>query len=242
VGKAVALAVAVFCLASGCGLDEYLPTLIPPDVPSQLSSETNPTFEINVPSADKGSNFRGYELYYKFYGDNATESNFESLSEPELTAKGFRPVCRAEDTYSGSPPSNLHRTKPLIFVQLGADRTRQFLINVRFSASVQPVVEYDGTALTTAIRRNVPDTRSGSPTYEGPKPFIQMNPLYPAYPEPPDADIGDSLWTIVKPLPLGGTGAVYCAMYALSYGVFNISTDIYSLPRYLGYVRIDTDQ
>ncbi len=228
---------AVLGLASSCGLDR-IPYLAPPGSPGTATPGT-PIFIIDVPAAEKEAEFRGYELYYKFYDILGNiDSNLQGVTEDVLRANQYRAVCSDSDIFSGSPPSNLHNNQPLIYVET-FDRNRAFQIIVTIAKEVvQPEVLYDGNPYAVSIRRNVPDTRAGSPSDGGPKPFIQENVLYPAYPDIPDSDI-QSIWGTVKP---SGTGRVYLAMYALSYGVVDITTDVFSTAVWLGYAEILTNQ
>jgi hypothetical protein len=230
---------AVIGLLSGCGLEFNMTSLEPPNTPDDLASPGTPIFTIEVPAAEKELEFRGYELYYKFYANLADiQQNLQNVTEYELrSSHGFRQVCTAADTYTGS--SNLHTHKPLIFVET-FDRNRAFLITVTFAPPEQPSVLYDGDPYEVSVRRNVPDTVLGSPNYGEPKPFIQLDAAFPAY-QAADTDI-QGIWATVKPVLEGGTGEAYLAMYALSYGIVDITTDIYSTPVYLGYVRIETNQ
>jgi hypothetical protein len=235
--RTCALLLAVLGLVSGCGLDR-IPYLEPPNSPGTATAGT-PIFIIDVPATEKEAEFRGYELYYKFYKSlEAIESNLQGVTEDVLRANQYKAVCSASDTVSSPSLSNFHVTQPLIYVET-FDRNRAFQIKVTFFAPpVQPEVLYDGNLYSVSIRRNVPDTRVGSPSNNEPKPFIQMDALYPAYPDVPDSDI-QAIWGDVKP---GGTGIVYLAMYVLSYGVVDITTDVFSTAVWLGYAGILTNQ
>jgi hypothetical protein len=245
VGKAVALVVACFCIVSGCGLEDFVTSLRPPNNPSTLASETTPTFEINVPAGVKESQFRGYELYYKFYVNSSDiEISLTGVSESELRSTyKFRPVCSGDDSYIGTPPENLHTPKPQgLFAVPIPWLGSAFLITVTFSPSSvpnpQPTVSSTGPALSVSVRRNVPDTNPAN--YMKAKPFAPIG-LLPAYQEN-DRDI-NVIWPQVKPIPDGGNGVMYLAMYALSYGVADDHvTDLYSTPVYLGYTVMYTNQ
>lgn len=219
---------------------------MPPDTPPTPASSSTPIFTISVPDDAKEAEFQGYELYYRFYGSSGEINfNLQNVSEAQLTSVyGYRQVCSGEDEGTSSSQS-LHTHKPLIPVPL-ADRNRAFLITVDFinplaPMSGQPIVTYDGTVQSISIRRNVEDANTSSSTHGECKPYVPLlvgsDPH--AYQET-DRDIGVTMWNIVK--PDGGTGSVFMAVYALSYGLRDFSTDIYSLPVYLGSIEITTDQ
>jgi len=120
------------------------------------------------------------------------------------------------------------------------DRNRAFQIIVTIAAKDdQPEVLYDGNPYVISLRRNVPNTSSGSLYQYQPKPFIQLEAAFPAY-QSTDTDI-QSIWGLVKP-EAPGSGIVYLAMYVLSYGVVDITTDVFSTAVWLGYASILTNQ
>jgi hypothetical protein len=235
----------------GCGLPNY-PTLNPPGTPSVLASDTNSVFTIMSTTENNELEFRGFELFYKFYSNpSAIESNLQSVIWSVLiNTYGYRPVCDQTDTFSGYPPSNLHSTKPypLLYVQ-PADRGTQFSITVAFpsTATVPPLespvaVLYNGapcyspddSSAPLSVRRNVGNTTSGTTTYQEGKYFIAGDLGDPATYQSSDRDV-QAIWGSIS-------GPAYLAMYVLSYGVQDFTTDLYSTPVYLGYVPVNTNQ
>jgi hypothetical protein len=253
VGRVRISAVLAAALAvCGCGLPNY-PTLNPPGTPSTLASETNTVFTILSTTQNNELEFRGYELFYKFYTSSfAIETNLQNILWSDLISTyGYKPVCSQFDVFSATPPTNLHITKPypLINVQ-PADRGTVFNITVTlpgFGTPPQPAVSvlYDGLpynspydpAQLLSIRRNVGSDPSSASSGQ-PKYFISLNASeissYPSY-TPTDRDV-QSIWG-----SLSGD-YIYLAMYVLSYGVQDFTTDLYSTPVYLGYVPVNVNQ
>jgi hypothetical protein len=252
------LVLAVFPLLLGCGIEVPTTPLNPPGTPFPLADTTNPTFTIKCTTQNNEPDFRGFELYYKFYKSSAEiEAGLSNVTEYDLRIKNnFAPVCFQEDTFSVTPPQNLHSStsfKPLLFVQ-PLDRGTAFDITITFSSipQTQPIVKYNGTQYTIpnlpafsdagqdiSIRRNVGDVDPASSFGGQGKFFIKPYTGYQTYISS-DRDV-QSIWDTVQP---GGTGSgvVYLAMYAMSYGIQNFTSDIFSQPVYLGYVQISTYQ
>jgi hypothetical protein len=232
----------------GCGLPNY-PSLNPPGQPSVLASPGTPTFTINATTQNNELEFKGFELYYKFYATpDQIEQNLQNVLEYNLrTTYGYRPVCYQIDTFSATPPTNLHVNKPLIYVQPG-DRGTVFSVTITFPGLGSPIqspvaVLFNGAPYYSpkdasqplSIRRNVGDTNSLSSTYGQPKLFIAADLADPSTYQSTDIDV-QGIWGSVS------GGVAYLAMYVMSYGVQDYTTDLYSTPVYLGYVQINIDQ
>lgn len=208
-------------LAAACGLPSPY-SLSPPTCPEQAVLG-EPWFKIESTTDNSESEFRGFELYYKCYLKTVDiESNYGSLSsESTLRSAGFLPVCSETDT---SPSAH---SVPLIPIAL-ADRGKSFRITVDFDSLGGGTYEatYAYTRPDTAIvvskgvRRYVVDTPVSCKTFD----FGQFSAA--------DLDYGKIKGTV----PSGGP--FYIAMYALSYGLQDIATPIWSWPVYLGYVEI----
>jgi hypothetical protein len=229
----------------------------PPGTPFPPADPLNPRFTIKCTTQNSEPDFRGFELYYKFYKTPAEiEANLSGVTEYDLRTKNnFAPVCFQEDSFSVTPPQNLHSStsyKPLLFVQ-PLDRGSAFDITITFSSTpqTQPIVRYNGAqyALPSflpdagqdiSIRRNVGDIDPTSGFRGHGKFFIKPLTGYQTYISS-DRDI-QAIWNDVQPVGAGGSGAVYLAMYAMSYGLQNFTSDLFSQPVYLGYVQILTDQ
>jgi hypothetical protein len=244
---------AVLLLLSSCGLEE-IPVLQPPTQVYPQADPLTPVFTIRsttVNGSISEPEFRGYELYYKFYPDQNVETNLSSATEYDLRTKYyFKPICSQTDAVNGIPPydpnSNFHINKPLIFVQ-PFDRGTSFDITIDFNIYaqyVQPVVKYNGVAVPLFIRRNVgvSDANIEDPigTYTNqPKFFWQPDASYQTYASS-NYDVQSIYGTVMNPAT--GTEEAYLAMYALSYGQKDLTTDLYSQPVYLGFVEINLNQ
>jgi hypothetical protein len=213
------LAILAVLFAAGCGLPSpYF--LEPPGYPKLgFASDSTPIFYVESTTANSEPEFRGFELYYKCYKDEASiEYGFGTGNqESDLKAAGFLPVCTASDL---SPQG---RSVPLIPIE-SDDRGSEFTITLNFNAPDTAAYEYTGpistTVVSTGVRRYVFDVDSGT----GCKTFA-----YDQF-SPSDPDIS----AIHSQL----SGAVYIAMYALSYGKQDLATTIWSTPVYLGWAKI----
>lgn len=213
-------------LAAGCGLPSsyYLtPPATPGSVPGTGSAVPGtPVFYIISTTDNSESEFRGFELYYKCYlNEGDIESNFGSSSfESDLRSAGFLAVCPEGDF---TPTS---RTVPLFLID-DSDRGTDFVITIDFNPSglglYDAVCTFDPLIQASkGVRRHVLDTATGVSC----KTF----------------DFAEFLSTDADFLKIAGSvpanGPFYIAMYALSYGLQDISTPIWSYPVYLGYVGI----
>lgn len=213
-------------LAAGCGLPSsyYLtPPATPGDVVgTQSAIPGTPYFYVISTTANSESEFRGFELYYKCYLDAADiEDDFGSLSlQSTLQSAGFKPVCSEDDA---SPTAH---SVPLIAIA-SADRAKDFVVKVDFDSlgggTFKALYSYTrpdtAVVVTKGVRRHVLDTDTGisCKTFDFAE-FLST-----------DADFSNVA---------SGGAPFYIAMYALSYGLQDISTPIWSYPVYLGYVGI----
>jgi hypothetical protein len=211
-------------LAAGCGLPSPY-YLSPPAAPSSSASPTTPLFSVTSTTDNSEAEFRGFELYYKCYLSEADiESNFGISSfESTLRSAGFLPVCSEDDT---SPSGHI---VPLVPID-AADRGKSFTITVDFNTlgpgTYPATYHYTrpdiGTTVSKGVRRYVPDTAVTCKGFDFAE-FLTTDADY--------SRIGSSV-------PPGGP--FYIAIYALSYGVQDKATPIWSWPVYLGYVGIRT--
>lgn len=219
------LLVAIFAalLAAGCGLPSSY-YLTPPATPTVFATPLTPLFSVKSTVDNSESELRGFALYYKCYLNTGDiESNFsESSFESTLRSAGFFPVCSEDDT---SPSEH---SLPLFPID-SADRGKDFTITVNFNSpdsgmynALSSYTRPDTTIVVSkGVRRYVPTDPVGScKTFD--------------FSEFLTADIDFS--GIAGGVP--SNGPFYIAMYALSYGLQDISTPIWSWPVYLGYVGI----
>jgi hypothetical protein len=213
-------------LAAGCGLPSPY-YLSPPATPGYIAGTQSalpgtPYFYVISTTDNSEAEFRGFELYYKCYLDaGGIEMNFGSSSfESTLRSVGFKPVCSEDDT---SPSAH---SAPLIPIA-PADRGKPFVVKVDFDSLGGGLYKaiYSYTRPDTAIvvskgvRRYAIDAAVSCKTFD----FAQFVST--------DADF--SIGGSVSP-----GGPFFIAIYALSYGLQDISTPIWSWPVYLGYVEI----
>jgi len=212
------LAILAALLAAGCGLPSpYF--LEPPGYPKLgFASDSTPIFYVESTTVNNEPEFRGFELYYKCYKDEASiEDGFgPGNQESDLKAAGFLPVCTASDL---SPQG---RSVPLIPIDVD-DRGSTFTITLNFNAPGTAQYKYNGPVslenVSVGVRRFVFDGVNRCKTFD-----------YASF-LAPDADISKIY------AELSG-GPIYIAMYALSYGKQDLATTIWSTPVYLGWAKI----
>jgi len=208
-------------LAAACGIPS--PSFLePPTCPAQALPLT-PEFQIGSTTNNSESELRGFALYYKCYGiDETIESGFgyETSESALQNPKGFFPVCsETDDSTSG-------RSVPLIYIdpKPPTDQGQEFTITVDFNSPVDAKYAYTGPvtgkSISVGVRRSVSDGVGGFKTFD----FAQF--------QSTDSDIS-RIWTKAQ-----DARSFYVAMYALSYGLQDKATPIWSWPVYLGYVEI----
>ena len=214
-------------LLAGCGLpDEYY---IQPPVSLGTAGGTGDLFRFSNPDHTKDSNinFKGYELYYQFYPNlgsinvNAYDPNSTVDVVSQLINNGFWPVVSNADSWGT-------RTVPVIPID-PADIAASFEIHVNFRAGAPSDSNFSSPSAITLpsdifLRRDVQD-----PDLVDYKTYFRNQTQLGNYVSS-DRDIGT--------VPIG---AVYLAMYALSYGLVGISTPQRSIAIYLGYLTLQID-
>lgn len=211
-GAAACLAAAAIVF-SACGL-EITPVLDPPDAPEALASDTTPVFQVvNLPTTVPSDWYfelkYGFELYYKFYDRNQTKE--EKLNDQgALIAAGYR---RVNTTGSLSA-----QVLPLIPINV-ADQNTEFDVTLDFAQPVASRATYNvgDPAPVIEVRRGVEHLGSA-------KTFAREDL------DPSDADVSE-IWTQAV-----SDGEIHLAMYALTYGLYDLSIPLYSTARYLGFM------
>lgn len=209
---AAGLAAAAIAFSS-CGL-ENVPELPPPDAPDALASDATPLFQVvNHPTTVPSDWFfelkYGFELYYKFYTrDQAKEENL--ADRDQLLSNGYRRVNNAVESLSA-------QVLPLISINV-ADQNTEFDVTLDFSQPVASEAQYNG------IPSRIIDVRRGVEQLGEAKTFAKED-LDGA-----DLDVSEIWATAVS------DGEIHLAMYAMTYGMYNFSSPLYSQPRYLGFM------
>ncbi len=228
-------------LGTGCGLpDPYY--LSPPVV--TVASTLDYKFQLQTTDRTAEPEFRGYELYYKIYASDSAAQAEQNVGGTDpgvsaLTAKGFMAATRglAYQPPSGGLAADASadtRTAPLLPIA-PSDRSSSFTIIINFNPALgvtyEPTTNFSYTSPTTgailqAIDRHVNSTPSGC------KPFTFGQGYYVQQ----DQDVS-AVWSSLGSAP-GST--IYVAMYAVSYGLLDVSTPIYSYPVYMGYLQLSS--
>jgi hypothetical protein len=215
VRRATCAASVLALLLAACGL-EILPYLDPPGDSIKASPGTAVFYVIN--QATLIAEFRGFELYYKFYSLDQDTERMSQQSLPDLAAlqaAGFHRMC--------SPGHLSEQDLPLIPVDL-PDRNTTFTTEIDFSIveTAEPSADYQGlnppTVNPILLRRVATDGSENTKTFE-------QSALDAA-----DTDLVGVTW------PSTPGDSLNLVVYALSYGLKDISTPLYSTPRYLGYM------
>jgi hypothetical protein len=239
---------------AGCGLPDSF-YLSPPSIgvsTGALASALSGNFVIQHTDRSSEPDFRGYELYYKLYtgpppvadqnlGTAATTST--STVDALMTQSGFLTLCRGP---SVSPPpatasaqavapdtSVATRTLPLILID-PSDRGSNFTITI----NVNPVNQSSGSDSATNFTYTAPTgvyLQEVDRHVNGVIPGVGVPRCMPftfgqGYYQPSDLDIS-AIWSAIQ-------GTLYIAVYAVSYGLQDLSTPIYSYPVYMGYLSI----
>jgi hypothetical protein len=215
VRKLGSLAAATILALAGCGLDSW-PYLDPPGLPEWTASDLREEFQIkNVATAVP--EFRGFELYYKFHTESQVRETTIKTREALVSAQ-FRRVYADTDTLDAFNP-------PVIKVAIG-DRNTNFDTVAFFTPDNDPAnppfADYDyisGVPVADiALRRAVKDF--------GVLKEFDLGSLAVT-----DEDIA-AIWTEAQT-----DGYVYLVLYAISYGLKDFSTPLYSEAQYLGFMR-----
>jgi hypothetical protein len=234
-GLKLILLLAAILVEAGCGLpDQYF---IQSPIPGTIAGGTGNQFNFFNPDHTKDLNitFKGYELYYQLYPQNATininpyDPNNTADVYTQLTTAGYRMMTASTDLYP-------NRTDPVIPIAV-SDIGSSFSVTVQITTVVTPPVQaaqYTTTASTLGfgnLRRNVQDGAGGpySPNYKD----FQYNINSPNNYILGDADCGN-----IQSALIGSGNSVWIAVFAASYGVIGVSTPQRSVPIYLGYLTI----
>jgi len=230
---------ALVILEVGCGLPS--PYFLSPPVVPQLAQVTSPNFYFASTSANNEVELRGFEVYYKFETDPASQgfindTNLGSTTNTytDLTVAGFSPLCSSTDV------SPLTHQSPLVPIAIG-DRGQAFTVTLTISTNTAnsgiSTYSYTGPVSGSVIG----EVRRAAPLpsnlfTSGCKLFLSNSNVtsYTDYDPTADNDVRAIFSTAQSS---GGTA--YLMMYALTYGLQDISTPIYSNPVYLGYISIN---
>jgi hypothetical protein len=208
--RRVLLAAVLLALAA-CGLD-YWPYLEPPGDPTEALPGT-PIFQViyNVTSVTE---FRGFEVYYKFYSSDQTRQTGITTLEGLKAANYHRMCSPGTLSMQGLP------FVPLIPVDLLAEPL-DFKTELDFRLTETPYMDYQGVVppADDGIRRTATDALSETKTFA--KSELKET----------DADLTDVNWDQVDL-----DNQLYLVIYALSYGLKDINIPLYSTARYLGYM------
>ncbi|MBA7530694.1 hypothetical protein ES705_22904 [subsurface metagenome] len=212
----------ILCLTS-CGL--YNITTLNPPLFAGIDDVDN-YFKFRATGEYDSDYFRGFELYYKIYLQEATvDSNLLSLSE--LTSKGFKRIAGYSDRINII-------NKPLIPID-SANHDDTFDITVDFDGLEVPTTPTEPFAagetvaplvsFSIELRRGIADKRIGHADEF--KPFSVF--------EEGDAntDISIEIWNAIS-----GNNDVTLVIYALSYGKQELIIDVYSIAVYLFEIDI----
>ncbi|MFW6338055.1 MAG: hypothetical protein ACOC25_03945 [Alkalispirochaetaceae bacterium] len=206
---------------------------------------TGDTLEFEHNPENDSQDFKGYDLYYKIYNANDTDSidsdrsYIEGADTPGTSRLVVRNFLRMVRTDSGEPGGTGQREPPVLPVSLGA-RDSSFTVLVDFSAAEGTVVTRNPGESETEVflyRQNVLLTDQTPATefdrFLDPDAFQYI----PGAPETEnDADLAEML---------GGeeydeTNTYEAAVAVIAYGIDATNfQQIYSIPIHLGTVRLE---
>ena len=237
----LAVAMVALCASgAGCGLPDSF-YLSPPS--ASQAQPLDGLFTIQHTDRSSEPDFRGYELYYKLYSSAppAADTNLGSTTGTVdlLTSNGFLTLCKGPVVTAPSGASSqavsadvsvATRVAPLILIDPN-DRNASFTvtINVNPAGGTDAGTSYSYAAPSGSYQQEIDRHVTGSIATVGVQrcmPFTYGQGYY----QQTDPDIS-AIWPVT-----GGT--LYIAVYAVSYGLQNLSTPIYSYPVYMGYLTI----
>jgi hypothetical protein len=204
---------------AGCGLERVTILLTAPIAAINAGVEY---FQFDkTTTSDVEPEFRGFELYYRFYDFGVTPDLVDTYEE--LIAAGYRRVNDATDTATNTPP-------PLIAIH-ASDRATAFTVIVDFSSIQWPVYPdiYNETPPALSVDIAVHDFRRAV-TYPLPddSEFKRFSDFLPT-----DADIKGLNWDNFQ-------DQASLDLYVLSYGWdIALSKRLYSEPVWLGTITTD---
>lgn len=261
---------ALLCItvcATGCGLpDSYF--LQPPAV-GNLASPLGTPFSITGTDrgSDTGATFLGYELYYKFYGNNS-DSTFNSdltsfgtgSTNTDLQQAGFHRLCLglssvpalAADASAGYASAPLINIDAIDSGNINKSYTITIKLNDEAPPSPVPPVSPAGTGPPTSYYTYTPPGGSAPTAYAEVRRFVTLVPGpgcktfqsngNNSYSLATNYDVGndaDLSSAVWSQVIPPNNGNIYVMMYAFSYGKSLIDgTPIYSSPVNLGTVYI----
>ncbi len=201
----ILLAAAAAIVLAACGL-ENLPVLDPPAF-TEMTPLSTFTVLTNVPTTV--AEFRGYELYYKFYArDQAKQTTMTSVDQ--LVPAGFRRVCSTISPVESQVP-------PVVLVD-PVDRNTEVQTTVYFpDADTAAYAGYGGASpRTVPLRRSVEEAGA-------PKTF-QLSAF-----DPDDEDIA-AIWSDVQ----SQGNELHLVVYVMSNGLNGWSPTLYSEVSWVG--------
>ncbi len=212
----------IFALNS-CGLD-VVPFLYPPDSPSAIGSGVQFLHDTRNNDTPQSDNFRGYEVYYKFYdfsgagnGEtqlqndrNAIEADPIPPGTSRLTARNYRRLRSLRN--DGSLEARL----PLIPVAIGSTPSLQLLFSGSPGVEGAFVLRNNNDADATPLVRAINDGEERPRLFYGVEEYAANH-----------ADIPNTI-----NLP-NDSAALRIAFYAVAYGVQPDFRPLYSIPKFL---------
>ncbi|MFW6251197.1 MAG: hypothetical protein ACOC47_08800 [Alkalispirochaetaceae bacterium] len=205
---------------------------------------TGDTLEFEHNPENDSEDFKGYDLYYKIYNANDTDSidsdrsYIEAADTPGTSRLVVRNFLRMVRTDSGEPGGRGQREPPVLPVSLGA-RDSSFTVLVDFSAAEGTVVTRNPGESETDVslyRQNVLLTDQTPATefdrFLDPDAFQYI----PGAPETEnDADLAEMLRE-----EYDETNTYEAAVAVIAYGIDATNfQQIYSIPIHLGTVRLE---
>jgi hypothetical protein len=223
-GLVSALVLSSLLTLSQCGFPVSFLQLIAP-LPIFHAGTTIFEFRKTTDAGDVEPEFRGFELYYRFFEAVPGNVVFADTYE-ELISNGYRRVYSADDRVG-----SIH--KPLIRVD-PADYTKKFTITVSFNSITPPddpritASDIDSPPLAPPLDAPISDFRRGVVRE------VPSNDIFKQFSEfaSTDADVA-SIWSSFQ---ISGK----LVLYVLSYG-YDVSQfgQLYSEPVYLGEISRD---
>ena len=214
------ISLAILCFFPQCGL-EYIPYL---SQPLSLGSFVNDTFQFIRTTEYAETEFLGFEIYYKFYKQGQSPDNTITDFNTLIT-RGFHRLSSSTDD-----PGRITIAEPLI--KIPSTNVGQITFTIDFNPvnPNEPRTFNDSTIVDVFLRRGV--YYSSGPFDQQYKHFDKSFDL-DTYLQG-DADIGTE---IMQEITSGND--LWLAAYVLSYGLKDLSFDIYSDAVYLNYIEVN---
>ncbi|TVR93274.1 MAG: hypothetical protein EA428_02265 [Spirochaetaceae bacterium] len=218
----VIFALSGFFALSSCGLD-VVPFLYPPESPSAIGSGLQFLHDTRNNDTPQSDNFRGYEIYYKFYdfsgvnGEtqlqndrNAIEADPIPPGTARLTARNYRRLRSLRN--DGSLETRL----PLIPVSIGSAPSIQLLFSGSVGVEGAFVLRNNNEADAARLVRAVDDADANPRLFYGLDQYATNH-----------ADIPNTINLLTD------SAALRIAFYAVAYGVQPDFRPLYSIPIFL---------